>query len=469
MYRLLLASGLAIAVGIAQQSTTPTASSQAPSYDTALTALKTIDPNILRYFPRWRICEPNLMIQIHQTFLLLGYPEEQLDMQQIIITAAPTLRSANEEFEILVIECGAAKMVSSEIEANMRSLGSFLADPQRRYCYEDIPPTVPPTPAQAEAIINFTMPPAAAHAIAISAFEQSLKLGRSGFWLRSTLGVDHIGYHFWSAGIAHVLLQRPLIQNTDLQTQKSIPHLLDVQLGIGYRVTGGLDPNFLGGFIPTRKLNTDGGGQLFAGADFYLPFYPAAGTSLHLGLPLRDIDPTETINLNSYAILPVGVNREPLRADDPSWHIATDSVVPLLRSYGRWTVFYNWWLTSRRPDHFFRVELGVCYAEIQEAALRYNPDWSISLVRDGVAGLRLYKPQQLGDWLYARLEYRNQSNFPFGVALQYSNQILLGRAYVPIIGRWLYVEGKYSTPLRPLRPFERRHFFVLSPLVRIAM
>lgn len=437
-----------------------------PDPDSIVAALKTIDPNILKYFPRWRVCEPNLMIQLHQTFLLLGYSEEQLDMQRIIVTAAPTRRRGT-EYDLLLIECGAAKMTSSEIEANIRGLATFLADPQRRYCYEEIPPTMPPTPAQAEAIINFTMPTAVGHAIAVSVFEQSLKLGRSGFWLRANTGADPIGYPFWAAGIARVLLQRPLIQNTDEATQKAIPHLLDAQLGIGYRITGGLDPDFLGGLIPTRKLNLGPGGQLVAGADFYFPFHPQLGTHVYTEIPLQGIDPSTSIDPTTYAILPLGADRDPLRASDPE--IDPDRLVPILRSTGQWTLFYNWWSNPERPIHFLRVDLGLSYAEIAEAALLRHANATVSLTRQGVEGLQLYKPRELGDWLYLRLEYRNQSSFPFGVVLQYSNQILFGRAYVPIVGRWLYVEAKYATPLRPVRPFETRNFFVLSPLLRIAL
>ncbi len=442
----------------AQQPSSTRTTQPLPDYDTVITALKTIDPNILKYFPRWRICEPNLMIQIHQAFLLLGYPAEKLDMQRIIVTAAPTIVRPDEEFELLLIECGDAKMVSSEIEANIRSLASFLANPQRPYCYEDIPPSVPPTPAQAEAIINFTMPTHVGHAISVSLFEQSLKLGRSGFWLRANLGADPIGYPFWSAGVARVVLQRPLIRNADERTQRAIPHLLDAMLGAGYRITGGLDPNFLNGLIPT-----------LAGVDFYFPFHPQAGIALHAEIPLRTVSPSHSINPQTYAILPLDPEREPLRAEDPTLRIFSDSVVPLLRSTGRWTFFYNWWLTPEQPSHFFRFDVGISYAEVQEAALVQRTDGGYALAREGVSGLYTYKPREFGDWLYLRLEYRNQSTFPFGIVLQYSNQILFGQAYVPIIGRWFYLEGKYATPLRPLRPFETRHFFVLSPLLRIAL
>jgi hypothetical protein len=460
---LLTTSMLGAPLGAQPQSQTP-----APNPEEVLAALKTIDPNILRYFPRWRLCEPNLMIQVHQTFVLLGYPETQLDMQNIVLTAAPT-RRAGEEYELLLIECGSAKMVASEIEANMRKLASLLADPRRPYCYEEIPPSTPPTPAQVEAIVNFTMPTNVGQAVTVSLFEQTLKLGRTGFWLRASVGSDALGYHFWSAGIGRVILQRPLIENTDESTRRAIPHLLDARLGVGYRLTGGLDEKFLGGILAPRKLNIGYGGYLSAGADFYFPFHPQAGTALTVELPLQSISPTTSVNLKTYATVPIGTERD-IRPTQPDLIVDLERLVPLLRSSGQWTLFYNWWLSQERPIHFFRFDIGLCYSEVREAAIIYSADRQTTfLSTTDVEGLQLYKPRELGDWLFLRLEYRNQSSFPFGVALQYSNQLLFGRIYLPIVGRWLYLEGKYSTPLRPLRPFETRHFFVLSPLLRITI
>ena len=44
----------------------------------ALIQLKTIDPNLLPYFPRWAITEPNLQLQIYQSFILDGRSKENL-------------------------------------------------------------------------------------------------------------------------------------------------------------------------------------------------------------------------------------------------------------------------------------------------------------------------------------------------------------------------------------------------------
>ena len=73
------------------------------------------------------------------------------------------------------------------------------------------------------------------------------------------------------------------------------------------------------------------------------------------------------------------------------------------------------------------------------------------------------------DWLYAKVEYRNQAVFPFGMSVQYSNNIMLGKLYVPVI-KWLYVEAKVGINLRENnRYFEGQTFFMISPVVRITL
>jgi hypothetical protein len=34
-----------------------------------------------------------------------------------------------------------------------------------------------------------------------------------------------------------------------------------------------------------------------------------------------------------------------------------------------------------------------------------------------------------------KIDYRNQAAFPFGVSIQYSNQIILGDIWLPIFGK----------------------------------
>lgn len=109
------------------------------------------------------------------------------------------------------------------------------------------------------------------------------------------------------------------------------------------------------------------------------------------------------------------------------------------------------------------------YAEVQEAAYYQTDEFDNFIDVNGIDGLRTWKPNEFGDWVYAKVEYRNQATYPFGGSIQYSNQILMGRLYLPLFGNWFYLEGKYSTPLRGVRPYEIENFFMISPVLRLTI
>lgn len=439
---------------------------QTSSYDTVLTALKTIDPEILQYFPRWKICEPDLQVQIVQTFALMGYRRENLDGGNIVVTSAPLKENEEPVYELILIECGSERMVASEIASYMKKLSYRIARPERPYCYQDIPPSSPPSAPLIAEIINYMEPTNVTHAFTLSAFEQSLKIGKSGFWIKSSLGTDQVGYHYWSSGEGRVALQRPLYPNTDMESRRAIPYLINARLGFGYRLTGGID----GGkklleFIPGRQLNAGYGGKFVGALDFHMPFHPRAGVGVNIELPMQSIDPATSVDGTTYFSMPIG-NR---RITAPSYNVDPYGTAAILRSTGQVTLFYNWWLDPKVPENFFRFDVGVSYAEVREAAIFHDTmeGGREYLGINGVSGLRTWKPDEFKDWIYAKIEYRNQNAFPFGVGVQVSNQILLGRVYLPIFGDWLYVEGRYSTPLRTTRPFEIRNFFMISPVLRL--
>lgn len=429
-------------------------------------ALKTIDPEILQYFPRWRVCEPNLKVQIKQTFALMGYDKDRLDENNIVVTSAPVrVDVAEPEYDLILIECGKERMVAAEIAQNMKKLSAKLSDPKRPYCFQDIPPASPPSAAQAQEIINFMEPTNVTHAFTLSAFDQVLKIGKSGFWLKASVGTDQVGYHYWSSGEARVQLQRPLYVNSDYDSRTAIPYLINARLGFGYRLTGSMDgQDRLLSFIPGRKLNAGYGGKLVGGLDFHLPMHPKFGIGVNVELPLQGISPTTFLDPNTYYQNDIGTRR----ITAPSYAVDPASTVYLLRATGQATLFYNIWVGEKGPESFFRLDAGVNYYEVREAAMfKDSLKGESYLGVDGVNGLTLFHPDEALDWLYAKFEYRNQGAYPFGMSLQYSNQILLGRAYIPLLGDWLYIEGKYSTPLRTAMPWEVKNFFMISPVLRL--
>ncbi|MBX3045245.1 MAG: hypothetical protein KIT33_10520 [Candidatus Kapabacteria bacterium] len=467
---------------------TPNLKSQVIDREGIIDSLTTIDPEIVSYFPRWKICEPDLMTQIYAAFVYKGYPKSNLSREDIEVLAAPKEYPAD-PFEILMLKCGRESMNSVEIQSTMSSLliGFLSGELQyqgldkgfqhpdnrikRDYCFSEVPREIPVTPSQADIIVSYIERPTNVdHSFSLSLFEQNLKVGETGFWIRSIMGTDQVGLPFWTAGESKILLQRPLYINQDPNTRKGIPYLINAYLGGGYRIQTGLsNENTLLSWIPERVLNTGPGGKIIFGTDVHAWFHPEAGLSLNLELPLQSLT-TETIDINTYGRI-IPSERIEFDPNDPR-NYPIDFVAPILRSTGQITGFYHLWLDKKNPENYFRFDLGISYSEVVEAAGYQEPTETgdiTNITTSGVRGLKMYKPEEFTEWLYFKVDYRSQAAFPFGASVQISNQIFLGRLYLPLFGNWLYLEGKYSTPLRDARPYEIKNFFMISPVIRLTI
>jgi hypothetical protein len=441
-------------------------------------SLTTINPDVKKYFPRWKICEPDLQIQIYHAFLASNYDKSLLDQQSIEVLAAPR-EYDDEVFQILNITCGKASMNAVEIESQLGDiLTGFISGyykyagkergyaqdkAKRDYCYTDIPTEIPLTQSQADAIVNYLQPTNVNQAFTLSLFEQTIKIGETGFWLRSTIGNDEIGYPYWYAGENKIVLQRPLYVNKNSRTSRAIPYLINAYLGGAYRTASGIDPGTIFSWIPKRTLNNANDGKMVAGMDFNMPFRPELGISIRAEIPMSNLEKDFNIETNKYGFY------KPKQLVDGG---RVDSVAPTLRSSGVVTAYYNWWINPQNPENYLRFDVGVSYSDVKELALIKSPGLggaTVFSLSKNKTGLKLYKPNEFGDWIYFKIDYRNQAAFPFGVSIQYSNQIILGDIWLPIFGNWLYIEAKYSTPLRPLRPYEIRNFFMISPILRLTI
>lgn len=435
-------------------------------------SLTTIDPEIRKYFPRWKICETDLQIQIYQAFRILGFDKTKLSKTKTEVLAAPKT-DPYATYDLLLLTCGEVSLNATQMT---RDLGEKLvniisgAEPfsnpytwiegKRDYCFVEIPPEIPVTSSQAQAIVSFLEPTNVTHSFTISLFEQTLKFGETGFWLKNQLGTDELGYIFWTSGASKILLRRPLYANMDSKTTDRIPYLINAYLGGAYRITSGINNNssFLS-WVPSQMLNEGPGGRILAGLDFFLPFHPQFGIHFNSEIPMRELN-DESIDPDKYYSFKK-VNE--LSGD-------TFVIVPILRSSGQVTLFYNLWLTEANPENYFRLDLGINYFEVREFVSRPTPFMHRILTPTAEEGqvLETHKPNEFPDWIYAKLEYRNQSTWPFGASLQYSNQILLGKVYVPLFN-WLYIEAKIARILRTPTPFENKTFFMISPVLRLAL
>jgi hypothetical protein len=465
----------------------------------ALNALTTIDSNLVDYFPRWVICESDLNVKLKHVFKLFGKRPEKIEGSQIRVTAAPKpMGEEDKEFALLLIQWGhfsksqeqdrngasyvtlstqeiaalIPEAIRNTVSGKWNQFGEELDVPTRAYCYIPIDPKEEPTEEEVREMVNYFQPTTKNHAISISAYEQAIKLGQEGkqIWLSQSTGNDVIGLPFWSAGEGRVQLHQIAIRNDNPTMASAIPSILALRLGFGYRISAGLpDSNGLLDFINSRRLDAGPGGKLSVGLDFNLPSHEQFGFTFNIEMPLRKLGMNNQIgNLYSYAVY---ANDEPGRFDYEGYK---DSSIYLLRTTGQAGFFYNYWPDADNASNFLRFDLGVSYANIQESALYRDPVTGNTALVGDLEGLRNFEPRSASDWLYAKIEYLNQSGRPFGLSLQYSNQMLMSRVFVPVIGDWLYIEAKYAYNTRSAnelakRPFDFESMFMLSPVLRFAL
>ncbi len=473
-----------------------------PDKRAIIDSLTTIDSEIKGYFPRWKVCERDLQFQIYRSFVNAQFPKENLDMNNVEILAAP--RSFDDEpFEIITISCGKESMSAYDIDVQLTEIlvgflsGELVYNGQDRgvrsdiatrdYCFNEIPQEIPLTNSQTTAIIDYLQPSNVTHAFTLSMFEQAIKIGKTGFWLRSKIGIDDIGYHFWQAGQGSITLQRPLYVNTDERTTDKVPYLINAYLGGAYKISTGINRDLIpeqvtdakdaGGtsgvvdWMQKRILNAEPKGKIVLGMDFHMPFHPEAGLAADFQFPVSKIT-TEQIDVTSFGFL-ANTNNVAFSPNSGTQEEIM-AVAPILGTAGRISAFYHWWLDPKDPENYFRFDLGLSYNEVQEYGLYKQYDQSEKssnyfITTNEVDGLKFYKPESFGDWMFAKVEYRNQAAYPFGASVQLANQVLMARIYLPLFGNWFYLEGKYSTVLRDKRPYEVGNFFMISPVLRLTI
>jgi hypothetical protein len=81
-----------------------------------LNSIEKLDYDIVKYFPRWKVCEPSLQIHIYEAFRQAGYSTEQLNRSNIEVLAAPgDFDPEYGNYQILLVSCGEAAMPPSKI------------------------------------------------------------------------------------------------------------------------------------------------------------------------------------------------------------------------------------------------------------------------------------------------------------------------------------------------------------------
>jgi hypothetical protein len=486
---------VASTVAIAQQPTPPAA--PADSSSTASgglpKALREIDDRALPFLSKWSVCEPQVQKIIQQYFKTVG-KEPGPDLAKISLIGEP---KRNGKYELYMIKCGSATAVRKELEETMLgSVRDLLSEPvgpegEEKYCH-DFTSTAAVGGKNANEIQqkvgigenNYRMPTGGRQYFSLSLFEQYLRVGSTNWWLQNVFGNDPAGYIWTQAGEGKILARRPLIDNYDNATRRVIPNILKFHLGYAYRLSDNVDTRrALANIFEARRLNVASEGRLVAGMEAFLPLgddmkTSVFGVNVNLELPLSGVNELNAVDQTTYTKIPItDRNRRVVVNSHPAGEVQLlddTRTSPLLRTSGQVSFFYTWWLevegSENPPDNIFRADIGVNYLEVKETALVRSTSTGLHyLAANDTRGLLTYRPENLLDWVYAKFEYRNETTFPFGASLTYSNQILAADFYFPLLGNWMYLEAKYAHIMRPTRDYEpaRGFYFMISPVFRI--
>lgn len=459
--------------------------------------IEQFDTELEKVFPKWKICESDLQFKLFNIFKGLNKDLNKLDIQNITVCAAPLTPKDKGVFKLIYLKCGEEKITSSDInkfsdlkriisgDQPFNSEARDKAEKGRDYCYIDLQPEYMVEVTKAKYQLNFFEPGNAYQSVSLSLFEQTLKVGNTGFWIKNYFGNDEAALPFYTSGDAKVVIKRPLFTNSDENTNGFIKNKIYAYLGGSYRVDIGLD-NQTGLFqwLPERSLNSVPNGKIVGGLDFYLPEL-THDKNLILGFKAAfEVPITKDLENAGYKEGTVGTTQFRDGIDyslNDSLNKLKDfavinGIAPTMLNFGQLSMFAHLWLDNV-GENYLRFDLGMSYSDVQEYVYYARPivdgvpasGYRNITTKENINGLRLYHNTEFADWVYFKAEYRSQSVYPFSVSMQYANQNILVKGFFPLLGNWLFLEGKYSTPLRDARPYELKNFFILSPVLRLTI
>jgi hypothetical protein len=456
-------------------------------------SLREIDDRALPFLSKWTVCEPQVQKIIQQYFKTVG-KDPGPDLAKISLVGEP---KRNGKYELYMVKCGSATAVRKELEDTMlQSVRDLLAEPvgqegEEKYCHDftftsSVGGKTSNEIQQKVGIgeNNYRMPTGGRQYFSLSLFEQYLRVGATNWWLQNVFGNDPASYLWTQAGEGKIMARRPLIDNYDNATRRVIPNILKFHLGYAYRLSDNVDTRRnLAQILEPRRLNVASEGRLLAGMEAFIPLgddmkTSVFGVNVNLELPLSAVNELGAIDQSTYTKIPItDRNRRVVVNSHPAGEVQLlddTKTTPLVRTSGQVSFFYTWWLevegSENPPDNIFRADIGINYLEVKETAIVRSTSTGLHyLAANDTRGLLTYRPDNLLDWVYAKFEYRNETTFPFGASLQYSNQAIMADFYFPLLGNWLYLEAKVAQLLRPTRDYEPStgRYFMISPVFRI--
>ena len=459
-----------------------TAQPTIPELDQNIADLNTIDPDIGRYFPSWRIQEADLKVKLALYFRSMGVPVKTNDT--ITVTASFEDETGGGQ-DLLQIRAGSypGALINSR-QAIESSLGLDLYNQilDRKYAHSMIEPAKPITATGTERVPSVFYPTNANQFVAISAFRQAVQIGTTGARLEHLIGSDEIGYPFWSGGQGKALVDYPIIrQDNEELRANGVPDPFKFSLGIGYRLKFGQPgESSLSDLFSPRKLNGAIGAKAIVKAEYRLPQVNDIGIALYTELPFNKRVGTEQVKGDGEVVWTADTLR--LRARTPV------RTAYFSRTVAQGSLFWETWMANYQ--HYLKFAVGISYQEFTRGSMTLfddylDPDGIHTWTKDGGPGKNanpeglangveyngLFHPTEVEDWIYAKIEYLNQSDFPFGASAQLANRNLLVTGFVPVVPNWLFLQAKYSTPILrdEAAPWEHNSMIVISPVIRFML
>lgn len=476
--------GLLMVLGLAGTDEVRAQGTTIAELDENIENLRELDPDIAKYLPRWRILEADLKAKMVLYFRSQGYDVTEADT--IVVTGGFDQKNGQED--LLKIEIASVPGAELNGRAKIESeIGEGLYQDilaREQYIHAVIERETPITEGPKERVPNVLYPTNARQFVAISAFRQAVQLGTSGARLEHLIGTDEIGYPFWSGGQAKAVVDYPIIRQADPKLRSvGVPDPLKFSLGIGYRLKFGQEGSSgAADLFAPRLLNGALGAKAIVRTEYRLPEVNDLGIGFYTELPLNRRAGTEAVEGNEEVVWRSSTTL--LRERNVSIPVRE---AYFLRTVAQGNLFWETWIDDY--THYLRFSIGASYQDVAVGHLRVDdnfldPDgvtlWNANGVQAGNAnppGLAnnvkytaLDHPDAVEDWIYAKIEYLNQSDFPFGFSAQLANRNLLLNGFVPIVPNWLFLQAKYSAPIMgDAMPWEHEPMIVVSPILRFML
>jgi len=359
-----------------------------------LASLNVVDSVYLAHYPSWVVRDEDLKQRMYKTFRnRYKFPSRDSDL---VVTSNPS------KSEIVRVEMGGSIFGREEVRL-------YVADSLQRTILASNYPLSAVDPPEVRAKRVDPINPVAQSIFVEGSLFGAKVLSSGGWGGEVRVGLDDIGYPFWSGGEAEMLA---------IIDQLKLGVVLPLNVGLGDNNIAG-PVNILG-----RRLN--------GGTGFAIEYHMKIGegnVSMHFV--------TETLNKK-----------------DSIDSFTNDNNVYFVHAMAQ--VLYSRRIFVIDNENFLTMKVGFGYHQIDRGMVQ--PNLSVTTTDR----FDYYSP-------VFRIDYLRQGMRTYGITAQIYSENLYLAAWIELLQNFFYVDVKYNLPVvrQPL-PWEQPNFFMISPRIRFA-